>query len=343
LLVILSTNAFNSGSTLFFSLLVATIPSLFCGIVVSSLLLLWFDSRRKRRKQTLNAWECAFLGILCSLVSPVGQYGHFPIARRLLLGKVPTAAAIAFFLAAPTCYLGNLWMTYRVFAIRSDMVWWRVGGTLIIALIVALIFSTATGKPDDRGENEGSSETRLYSSLVQSGTILSVSKSDFVSQVTGKAGEEDLEFSFTDRKQENALARKRLARRVDLFLDNLFKEFWEFGGVTIVGCAVTTLTLLSLKQVDFLLVTNGSILSIGRSMLYGFVLSLGASANTAFMATLGGFFTKGAIVASLVFCAFVDLKSIGLLLLTFRAKVAVYLLLLLVLLSFLFGSIVDIF
>lgn len=309
--------------------------------MVSSLLLLWFDSRRKRQKQTLNAWECAFLGILCSLFSPVGQYGHFPIARRLLLGKMPTAAAIAFFLAAPTCYLGNLWMTYRVFATRSDIVWWRVGSTLAITLVVALIFSTATGKKDDRENKEESSEARLFSPLVQSGTILPTSKSDVVSQVTGKAGEGNIESSFTDRKQEKALERRRLARRVGLFLDNLFREFWEFGAVTIVGCAVTTLTLLSLKQVDFLLVTNGSMLSIGRSMLYSFVLSLGASANTAFMATLGGVFTKGAIVASLVFCAFVDLKSIGLLLLTFRAKVSVYLLLLLVLLSFLSGSIVD--
>lgn len=330
---ILSANAFNSGSTLFFSLLVSTIPSLFFGIVISSLLLLWFDSRRKQQKQTLNTWECAFLGILCSLFSPVGQYGHFPIARRLLLGKIPTAAAIAFFLAAPTCYIGNLWLTYLVFATRSDMVWWRVGSTVIIALVLALIFSTARRKLDD--------EARLYSPLVQSGTILPVSKSDFVSQVTGKAGNENTESFFIGGKREKALARNRLTRRVDLFLDNLFREFWEFGSVTIIGCAVTTLTLSSLKQVDFLFVANKSILSIGRSMLYSFVLSLGASTNTSFMATLGAIFTRGAIVASLVLCAFVDLKSIGLLLLTFRTKVSVYLLLLLVLLSFLSGLIVD--
>jgi uncharacterized protein len=309
-----SINDFNYGLTLFFSLLVSTIPSLFLGVVVSSCLLLWFEAGDNWQKLPISPLYGAFLGVLSGLLLPVGQYGHFPIARRLFLEKVPTAVAIAFFLAAPTFNLGTIWVTYRVFATRSNIIWWRMGITLIIALLVALIFSTARRRTNHDKENN--SEMRFDSPLIQSGTILSVPE------------------------RELAVKRK-LPRSVNLFINNLLKEFWEFGTVLILGCLVTTITLISLQQRDFLVVANEPIVGIVRSMLYGFVLSLGATANTAFAATLGAIFTKGAIISFLVFSAFVDLKSIGLLLLAFRAKAAVYLLLLLVLLTFLLSSIVD--
>jgi uncharacterized protein len=331
----------NNGLTLFFSLLIPTVPSLFIGVVISSSLLLWFESERNRRKQKINVWDGLFIGILCSLVAPVGQYGHFPIARRLFLTRTPISVAIAFFLSAPTFSLGNLWITYRVFATKSDLIWWRLGTTLIITILITLIFSTIEQKAKNNREN--SAEIRLDSPVIQSGTTLStpLRSSQLVlarQNIGNDAGEE---LNAEERKQAKALAKRKLTQQVDRFINNLFKEFWEFGAVLILGCAVATITLMTIDRADFLLVTSEPRSSIGRLMLCSFILSLGANANTAFLATLGAFFTKGAIVASLVFCAFVDLKSIGLLLLTFRPKIAVYLLSLSVLLAFLSGAIVD--
>ncbi len=309
-----SLNNFNYSLTLFFSLLVSTVPSLFLGVAFSSYLLLWFESLDNRQRLSINPWNGVFLGILGGLLLPIGQYGHFPIARRLFLEKVPTAVAIAFFLATPTISLGNLWVTYRVFATRSSIIWWRVGITLIITLLIALIFSTVERKTNYDKENN--SEMRFDSLLIQSGTILSV-------------------------PEKKLVIKRKLPRTVSLFINNLLKEFWEFSTVVILGCLVTTITLVAIQQRDFLVVANEPIASIVRSMLYGFVLSLGATANTSFAATLGAIMTKGAIISFLVFSSFVDLKSIGLLLLVFRAKAAVYLLILLVMLTFLSSSIID--
>jgi uncharacterized protein len=309
-----SLNDFNYSLTLFFSLLVSTIPSLFLGVTFSSYLLLWLESADNQQRLSISPWNGVFLGILGGLLSPIGQYGHFPIVRRLFLEKVPTTVAIAFFLASPTINLGNLWATYQVFATRSSIIWWRVGITLMITLLISLIFSTVERKT--KYDQKNNSETCFDPLLIQSGTILSV--------------------------LEKKLALKRkLPRTVSLFINNLLKEFWEFGTVLILGCLVTTITLVAIQQRDFLVVANEPIASIVRSMLYGFVLSLGATATTSFVATLGAIVTKGGIISFLVFSSFVDLKSIGLLLLVFRAKAAVYLLVLLVMLTFLFSLIVD--
>jgi uncharacterized protein len=93
---------FNSGLTLFLSLIVEAIPFLLLGVLVSSVLLLFVDEQRLIALMPKNPLLGALSGGLLGFLFPVCECGNVPVARRLLMQGVPVPVAIGFLLAAPT-------------------------------------------------------------------------------------------------------------------------------------------------------------------------------------------------------------------------------------------------
>ncbi|MEY3299889.1 MAG: hypothetical protein RLZZ597_3149, partial [Cyanobacteriota bacterium] len=132
----------NNGITLFFSLLVEAMPFLLLGVIFSSVLLLFVDEQKLLAVIPRNALLAALAGGLIGFLFPVCECGNIPVARRLMMKGAPTALTIGFLLAAPTVNPIVFWATWIAFRDQPEIVFLRVGFTLIVAMTIALIFST---------------------------------------------------------------------------------------------------------------------------------------------------------------------------------------------------------
>ena len=131
----------NQGLTLFLSLLVEATPFLLLGVAFSSMLAVLVDERKLIAYTPKNPVLAAISGSLFGCLFPVCECGNVPVARRLLMQGAPSALAIGFLLAAPTVNPIVFWATWIAFRDQPAMVFWRIGLTILIAVIIACVFS----------------------------------------------------------------------------------------------------------------------------------------------------------------------------------------------------------
>ncbi|MBU6228804.1 MAG: permease [Cyanobacteria bacterium REEB459] len=325
----------NNGITLFFSLLVEAIPFLLLGVLFSSLLLLFVDEQRLLTLIPKNVVLAALMGGLIGFLFPVCECGNIPVARRLLLKGAPTALAIGFLLAAPTVNPIVFWATWIAFRDQPEIVFLRVGFTLVIAVLVALIFSVQTDSrpllqdhlsrlmpaPVQPGEKPPGSGFQT-ADLLRSGTFLVQSPGQVVS----------LDAALV---QTWASSSRSLRMRLGLMLDNMVLEVRELGAVLIVGSAIAALVQVIVPREVVLSLGQGPITSILAMMTLAWVVSICSTVDAFFALSFASMFTSGSLLAFLVFGPMVDLKNISLLLTVFKSRTIIYLFALVAQLTFL--------
>ncbi|MEM9246606.1 MAG: permease, partial [Cyanobacteria bacterium P01_F01_bin.153] len=120
------TPAFETGFTLFLSLLVEALPFLLIGVLFSSALFLFVDEQKLLAIAPKNAVLAALMGSAMGFLFPVCECGNVPVARRLLSQGIPTPLAVGFLLAAPTINPIVIWSTWTAFQDRPELVVLRV-------------------------------------------------------------------------------------------------------------------------------------------------------------------------------------------------------------------------
>ncbi|MFM7471381.1 MAG: permease [Nodosilinea sp.] len=310
----------NNGITLFFSLLVEAMPFLLLGVVFSSLLLLFVDEQRLLALIPKNVILAALVGGLIGFLFPVCECGNIPVARRLLMKGAPTALAIGFLLAAPTVNPIVLWATWVAFRDQPEIVFLRVGFTLTIAVLVALIFSVQTDIRPLLQDHltrlmPAVSKSSQPSDLLKSGTFLLQSPGQMVS----------LEAASVQRWAETANSSLPLRVRLGLMLDNMVLEIRELGAVLIIGSAIAALLQVVVPRDMVLHLGQGPITSILAMMTLAWVVSICSTVDAFFALSFASMFTSGSLLAFLVFGPMVDLKNISLLLTVFKGRAIVYL------------------
>jgi hypothetical protein len=335
----------NNGITLFFSLLVEALPFLLLGVLFSSVLLLFVDEQKLLTIVPRNTVLAALVGSLIGLMFPVCECGNIPVARRLLMKGAPTAVAIGYLLAAPTVNPIVFWATWVAFRDQPEIVFLRVIFTLVVAVTVAVIFSTQkdmrpfvqdnlarimgepekpmTSRPVDDKEN-GFSDPEV-SPLLRSGSYLM--------QSSGQV----LQLSAPPAKTlaRVAEAPKPLANRLRMMVDNMVLEMRELGAVLIVGSAIAAFVQVAIPREVVLSLGQGPVTSIVAMMALAWVVSICSTVDSFFALSFASTFTSGALLAFLVFGPMIDLKNISLLLTVFKGRAILYLFLLAAQLTFL--------
>lgn len=322
----------NNGITLFFSLLVEAMPFLLLGVIFSSLLLLFVDEQKLLALVPRNAVLAALAGGLIGFLFPVCECGNIPVARRLLMKGAPTALAIGFLLAAPTVNPIVLWATWIAFRDQPELVFLRVGFTLIVAVVVALIFSTQTDMrpflqdnlvrlmgPPGQSEAPGlppraGGDADMPSPLLQSGTFLIQSPGQVLQ---------------LDAAPAQVLAQVAMTPpfrvRLRQMLDNMVLEMRELGAVLILGSAVAAVVQVAIPREVILNLGQGPVTSILAMMALAWVVSICSTVDSFFALSFASVFTSGSLLAFLVFGPMIDLKNISLLLTVFKGRAIIYL------------------
>ena len=131
----------NIFATVFLGIFIEAVPYLLLGTFASGLVEVFLDSDQmskwiSHRSPVAAALGGAFMGMLF----PVCECGVVPLTRRLFHKGLPLPAGIAFLLAAPVLNPIVILSTAAAFGWK-EMLFWRLGLTLVIAVVVGLVFS----------------------------------------------------------------------------------------------------------------------------------------------------------------------------------------------------------
>jgi uncharacterized membrane protein YraQ (UPF0718 family) len=341
-------NQLNGALTLFFSLLVEAIPFLLLGVLFSSALLLFVDERKLIASVPRNPLVAAFAGSIIGFLFPVCECGNVPVARRLLLQGAPAAMAVGFLLAAPTVNPIVFWATWTAFRDQPEMVFLRVGLSLLIATIVGCIFSaqvdlrplmqpTIARAMPIRQADGGSTRQSVRSPQEESSTLLQ-SGTFMLGQATQP---------FRVEQAATLVANPTLSRpfsdRLRLMLDNVILELRDLGGVLVLGTAIAAIVQTAAPRELILGLGQGPVTSIVAMMVLACVVSICSTVDAFFALSFASTFTSGSLLAFLVFGPMIDLKNIALLWSVFRSRAIVYLFVLAAQLTFLFALLINLY
>lgn len=127
--------------TLSISVILESLPFVFLGILVSTLVQIWlppdFLFRRLPRTPVLRRLTLSLLGMLM----PVCECGNVPVARGLLTGGLTAGESMTFLFAAPILNPITIITTGQAFGWDSGILAYRVAGGFLIANLVGFFYS----------------------------------------------------------------------------------------------------------------------------------------------------------------------------------------------------------
>lgn len=336
----------NNALTLFFSLMVEAMPFLLLGVLFSSLLLLFVDERKLISAVPRNPLLGALVGSMIGFLFPVCECGNVPVARRLLMQGAPASMAVGFLLAAPTVNPIVFWATWTAFRDQPELVFLRIGLSLLIATIVGWVFSTqadlrpllqpnvARTMPEPQRSSRRSRSRNSGTNLLQSGTFF--------------IGESGQTMRLEELAAGGAIAAEmptaqRGSERLKLLVENVINEMRELGGVLVLGTAIAALVQVMVPREMILSLGQGTVTSILAMMLLAWIVSICSTVDSFFALSFASTFTSGALLAFLVFGPMIDVKNISLLLSVFRGRAIIYLFVLAAQLTFLFTLLINLY
>jgi uncharacterized membrane protein YraQ (UPF0718 family) len=122
-------------------------------------------------------------------------------------------------------------------------------------------------------------------------------------------------------------------------VENVSQELRELGGMLIMGSAIAAAIQTFVPRELILTLGQGTISSILAMMLLAGIVSVCSTVDSFFALSFASTFTSSSLLAFLIFGPMIDIKSIGLMLSIFRAKIIVYLLVLAAQLTFILALI----
>jgi hypothetical protein len=287
----------NLFATVFLGIFIEAMPYLLFGTLVSGLVEVFFDRDLLARLISKRSVPAAVSGALMGLVFPVCECGVIPLTRRLFHKGLPLPAGIAFLLAAPVFNPIVIFSTAAAFG-WGTMLWWRVGLSFLIAVVVGLVFAV---------EKDSSNVVRPLPSMSNEHEHLH--------------GHEVP--SFGEKIQQALLI--------------CADEFFEMGRYLIVGAMLAAGMQTFIPQTALLAVGSGPILSVLVMLALAVILSICSTVDAFVALGFVGTFSFGSILSFLVFGPMVDIKSTLMYLQVFRRKPVAYLILIPCLASLLAG------
>jgi uncharacterized protein len=301
--------------TIFLGIFIEALPFLMAGVLVSSAIALFISPDQIRRYSPRNPLLAAFGGAVLGLAFPVCECGSIPATRRLLSKGVALPAGIAFALAAPVINPVVIISTFVAFQ-SWEMVAWRVGLTLLIAVVVGLL----VGTPPMR--------EMVLAPGVGPGNRLILDP-----ELAALEGDSDHNHALEETTQSSGAFGQ--------VLNHATLEFFEMLRFLIIGALLAATLQTLVPQSALLALGEGPVLSVIVLILLAIVLSICSTVDSFIALSFVGTFTPGAIVAFLVFGPMIDIKSALMLTTTFRLRSVALIALLCFQLALLAGVVVN--
>jgi uncharacterized membrane protein YraQ (UPF0718 family) len=291
----------NVFATVFLGIFVEAVPYLLLGTLASGLVEVFLDRDQMSKWVSGRPVASAVSGALMGMIFPVCECGVVPLTRRLFHKGLPLSAGISFLLAAPVLNPIVIFSTAAAFG-WGQMLFWRMGLSLLIAVVTGLIFSV-----------EKEADNVLRPSLT------------FFHE-HDHAHDEDLP-SFLEK------IRKALLITAD--------EFFEMGRYLILGAVLAAALQTFISQSVLLTLGSGPVLSVLIMLGLAILLSICSTVDAFVALGFVGTFSFGSVLSFLVFGPMVDIKSVMMYSQVFKKRSVIYIVAIPFMISLLSGLIFN--
>jgi len=274
----------NVFATVFLGIFVEAIPYLLLGTLASGLVEVFLDRDQMSKWISNRPVAAAVGGAFMGLVFPVCECGVVPLTRRLLNKGLPLSAGISFLLAAPVLNPIVILSTAAAFG-WGQMLLWRVGISLTIAITVGLIFSVEKDPAN---------------------ILLPV-------------------LTLSHEHDHHHAAPATLAEKLRQALLITADEFFEMGRYLIIGAMLAAALQTFIPQSSLLAIGSGPVSSVLVMLALAIVLSICSTVDAFVALGFLGSFSFGSVLSFLTFGPMVDIKSVIMYLQVFRRKPVAYL------------------
>lgn len=271
---------FENFFNIFLGLVLEVVPFLLLGALMAAILELvgrpgaW--ANRFWQKLNRHRAGAAVGGVGLGFVLPVCECGTASVARQLNREGAPVTFTLVFLLAAPVVNPITMLTTWLAFGGDVGMVFGRIGLALLVALVIGLILSLHP-RP-------------------QSWFARSVSH--------------DHHPSTHEHEHSHTAERESFGSRLTHLAERTVDEFLQAARVALPGIALAAVFQAYFSSRLFTDLGQGALWSVLALILLGSLMSVCSSVDAFVVLAFAGLFPAGAVLAFLVFCPLINLKSL---------------------------------
>ncbi|BBH21699.1 UPF0718 protein YcgR [Paenibacillus baekrokdamisoli] len=308
--MIVSNPSVQSFKILFISIILEAFPFILLGVFVSAILQVFVSDATIARITPKNPIIGVLFGSLLGLLLPLCECGMIPVVRRLIRKGMPAYIGIVFIFAGPIINPVVFTSTFTAFRSQPVMAYTRMGLALAVCIALGLV---------------------LYRFMKKSPLKL-----DALSLAA--ANNKDLTDLDSYGHTHNSHG-TGFRGRIVATLSHASDEFFDIGKYLIMGSFITAVVQTLLDRSLLATISSEPVISNMFMMGFAFALSLCSTSDAFVASSFNGIFGPGALLAFLVFGPMVDMKSMLMLLASFRTKVVIAIILFLFV-AILCGSII---
>jgi uncharacterized membrane protein YraQ (UPF0718 family) len=275
---------------IFFGIFIEATPFVLLGVFLSAFIACFVKTETFLKLIPKGRLSSTLVATLFGFFFPVCECGNIPVARRLILKKVPPHVAITFLLAAPVFNPIVILATMAAFPDQPEILWLRIGFSVFIAVVVGLIFSF-NKNPEDIIQDKVLAEQKALCSLPNDKT----NKMHSHKQSKGKQ-----------------------------FVQTFRTEFFEMMTVLTIGAFIASIVQLVIPRTWILGIGQNPVSSVAAMMLLAVLVSICSNVDAFFALSFTSTFTSGSILAFLVFGPMIDIKAWIMLRSIFKVKTIIW-------------------
>jgi hypothetical protein len=271
--------------SMFISIIVEAMPFILIGVFISALLHVYVSADTLKRMIPKNPILGIITASLIGIIFPICECGMVPAIRNLLKKGMPLYVATTFILVGPILNPIVFWSTWTAFRNRPEITYSRMGLAFLIALVIGLIIwkFNKSDQLKDSGQAESGAHHHSH------------------------------EHHFGDRRHP------RLNQLAEV-MNHTVSEFFQMGKYVVIGAFLVGLLQTFVAQDRLIELGQGQGSANLFMMGLGFILSL-CSTSDAFVAqSFITTFSKGSLIAFMVFGPMLNLKSILMMLAVFKKR-----------------------
>jgi uncharacterized membrane protein YraQ (UPF0718 family) len=302
----------NDGTILFLGILLEALPFVMFGSIIASAIGLFVSDNLLVRFIPKNRMAGFVIVSLLGILFPVCDCAIVPVMRRLIRKGLPPSLAITFMCAVPIVNPAVIASTWWAFTYQPHIVWLR----MLVGISTAITAGYVVGK-------------------------LTKEKNPLRND-TYECNHNGCACGNNTNLNPLPVARwENVVNHIGLFLNHTTKEFINNSALIMTGALLSAIIQVVLPRTIMYPLSTNPIASVWVMMGFTWLISLCSNADAFVAKSFYGLFTTGSVVAFMTFGQMIDLKNTVVLLGFFKKRFVVTATLVIVVLCFLWGLMIN--
>ncbi|NOU95774.1 permease [Paenibacillus sp. LMG 31456] len=317
--------------TLFLSIILEAFPFILLGVLVSALLQMFVSEQTIRKLVPKNPLLGILFACVVGIIFPLCECGMIPVIRRLLRKGMPLYVAIVFILVGPIINPVVYASTFMAFRTRPEIAYSRMALAFIVALVIGLLIyryfksnqlrgTLSLGLADQHGHHDHNHNHDHGNHKNHEHHQPHLVDSKPHQTHNHEADHSSNKQPTHQHTHHHDHSHSGFTGRLFGVLGHASDEFFDMGKYLMFGAFITAVIQTLVDRESLVAIGQGTLGSHLFMMGFAFILSLCSTSDAFVASSFGTTFTTGSLLTFLVFGPMLDIKSVLMLLSTFRTR-----------------------